>query len=498
MCIRDSTTTVKESEKEVNISPKNLYGLDESQQSAILSDSPVVAVVAGPGTGKTKTLISKIIYLIEKRGVKPSEITAVTFTNQAAEEIQKRLQQHFNRRTANSVVIGTFHAICLRLLQQKGICRTLAGEQETLAVLQEVIDKFALNDSPKKLLHLISQRKNSVFSEEVSALSEEVYLFYQQLLEQYGIMDYDDLLLLTLDACKDEKFHKSALFKHFSYLLVDEFQDINEIQYQLILSWYLKELFVIGDPDQSIYGFRGADASCFERLSSDFTNIFFARLSHNYRSTPQILNCALSVIEKNSSIMVPRTLTPQRENGANVRLLTAKDDFSQAVFIAKEINRKVGGIDMLDLQTLAGHDTTQVAGFSDIAVLYRTHRQAELLEECLRKEGIPYMVTGRDMPWDDPVAQMALSFFQCLLFPQDSAALCICLKCAGCPEDLIKNGLELLKAGDSISRIFQVVSQQVPHHISLAKLSLLSERLAPHVEKKQAFLLLQDLSLIHI
>lgn len=485
--------------------PSPLSDLNPEQLAAAASKSPATAVIAGPGTGKTKTLTARIRWLVETCGVSPSAITAVTFTNKAAAEMRQRLEKALNKRAVAAMHIGTFHSICLKLLG--GV--TLADESEALALAGEVLAESGSKLTPRQFLQQVSRFKNAPISGIKAArtcppltlrtnensplageslpesaesptsrhlpantpspgtpnpstppcsrhpvtspasislpvetaqpagtpqaeptpfpLSEEGARYCQRL-KALGLLDFDDLLLEALRIQGD-----AAPGKAFSYLLADEFQDVNDLQYRLLMAWNRggKSLFVIGDPDQSIYGFRGSDARCFDRLAADLPELQVVRLVRNYRSAPEILRCALPVIDRNPGPV--RQLTPQRPLGQPVQLVTADDDFAEAVFIAKEINRMVGGIDMLDAHA-AGDSAPR--GFSDIAVLYRTHRQAEVLEKCLTIEGIPYTVTGRDPALSDGTVRGTLGFFRNLLRPEDRISLQTCLRTLlHCPKD---------------------------------------------------------------
>ena len=408
-----------------NPSDGERYGLNEEQWAAASAADPAVAVIAGPGTGKTKTLVSRIAYLIEKNGVKPSDITAVTFTHKAAGEMRERLRRYFgNKRAAESVHIGTFHSLCFRLLREQREGLTLLDEDEALTLAEEVIGRHGLSVSPKKWLQELSLYKNRGEADG-KILTDAAREDYAALLDQYGAVDYDDLLLKTEELWDQTADQKKAF--RFPYLLVDEFQDINPVQYRLIRAWSRGSLsvFVIGDPDQAIYGFRGSDSHCFEWFHEDFTPVKEIRLVSHYRSTPEILSCALPVISA-SRAGGKRRLEAQRPGGAPVRLLVAPDAFSEALYITKEINRLVGGMDMLDAQGngISPHKASKTAyGFSDIAVLYRTHRQAETLEYCLRKESIPYVVAGREQKPEQPLVKRVLAFFRFLLNPADRLSL---------------------------------------------------------------------------
>ncbi|WP_027643180.1 UvrD-helicase domain-containing protein [Enterocloster clostridioformis] len=403
--------------------------LNQDQQQAVESVFPVTAVIAGPGTGKTKTLVSRIEHLIGERGVRPSEITAVTFTNKAAKELTQRIRQALpGKRSLNQMQVGTFHSLCYRLLAQAGIELSLADQGQAEECAGETIAALELACTVKQFLTAVSLHKAGLTTAEGIAadmtdgsagetnfsLTPEAAARYQQALDSRKLMDFDDLLLNMLRLLEQEQ--KTEYRKqHFSYLLVDEFQDINPVQYQLIKAWNKggRELFVIGDPDQSIYGFRGSDSRCFDLLEQDFPGTSTIRLTTGYRSTPEILSASLPLISRNPG--GERRLSAARPHGEPVRLVTAETSLPESIFIAKEINRMVGGIDMLDAHSHTPGLWDTARSFADIAVLYRTNHQARLLEQCLQKEGIPYMVAGREDYLDNPAVQGTISFFGALL-----------------------------------------------------------------------------------
>lgn len=248
---------------------------------AVTADEAIVAVSAGPGTGKTKTLIARIAWLLEKGGAKPSEIAAVTFTNQAASEM-RRLEERFGGKSAlHGMTIGTFHSTCLKLLGSP----TLLSRSEALNTAAEILQKFEIKETPGRFLQQISAYKNGILSPD--ELTMAAISSYCQKLSEWDALDFDDLLIAALE-------DPTAKIRGFTHLLIDEFQNINGLQFELIRRWAAngKSLFVIGDPDQFIYGFRGAAANCFDRLRNDNSSLRIIRLIQNYRSTPQILNCA--------------------------------------------------------------------------------------------------------------------------------------------------------------------------------------------------------------
>lgn len=236
---------------------------------------------------------------------------------------------------------------------------------------------------------------------------------YDERMHELGARDLDDLLTeaLALDVSR------KPCFRH---LLVDEFQDINPLQHRLVEHWRQGSLFVIGDPDQSIYGFRGADADCFDRLRERHPGLRLIRLKENYRSVPSVLESALSVIDRNPG--PPRQLHANVPGGAAVRLMQADDAFAEGVFITKEIERMAGGVDMLEAHHQK-EDRAVHRAFSEMAVLCRTHRQLEQIEYCLEHDSIPCVVSGRENFWEDGKVRGMLGFFRSLQEPENIAAL---------------------------------------------------------------------------
>lgn len=381
--------------------------LNPEQRAAVEAQEPAVACIAGPGTGKTRTLVARAAFLVEERGVKPREITAVTFTNKAAGEMRERLEKQLGKRRVRQMTIGTFHAICLSRLRAASVPVNLLDEAEAQVFAAQVCRELGLRLTPARVLQEVSRRKNNLPPER--ELPPEACEKYAALLEENGLMDFDDLLLAELNRCA-----QGGDLNPFRHLLVDEYQDINDVQYRLMEAWSGKggNLFVIGDPDQAIYGFRGSDSRCFERLEASRPELRTIKLTRNYRSTPEIVESAGAVIGRN--VGPARTLEARRDHGEKVQVLTAPDEFSQGIFVAKAINRMVGGIEMLDTQTGA-ESGGPLRSLSDIAVLYRTHREAEVLELCLQKEGIPYQVAGRDQSLQDGMVRGTLGFFRWLL-----------------------------------------------------------------------------------
>lgn len=398
--------------------------LNEKQREAAELPSSCLAVIAGPGTGKTGTLTARIKCLIEKRRVKPSEITAVTFTNQAAGELRERLKRELaNKRGQSLIQTGTFHSICLKMLEAAGEKADLADPLELSALAEEILEEESKPLRPTEFLRRVSRKKTELaLAQEMSEKTGEkeensfqkAFDRYRTAMEAQGWLDFDDLLIRTVSLLRENCPAIRRFCSHFRYLLVDEFQDISPLQYALIREWNKegRELFVIGDPDQAIYGFRGSDAECFKRLLQDISETKVIALQENYRSTEPIVKAACSVISHNPG--GERTLAAKAGSGDPVRVVKAGGRRSEGIFTAREINRMIGGIDMLDAQERGAVLEKGPRSFSDIAVLCRTNRQAEEMEECLRTEGIPYIVTGRGTFLEADTVREAEGFFALL------------------------------------------------------------------------------------
>ena len=417
--------------------------LNPEQRRAAEWTGPAVAVVAGPGTGKTKTLTARILHLLGQ-GAAPGEITAVTFTRRAAGEMEERLAAALGGKSAlRGLTVATFHAICHDLLGRP----PLLSREESLALAEAVLRDGGQDMAPGEFLRQLSQVKNSAAPLGTTLLLE-LFQAYQAALARRGAMDFDDLLLQAA-----ERDLTPGQRRRFTHLLIDEFQDSNPLQLELICRWSQKgeSLFVIGDPDQSIYGFRGADSGCFEKLRQRFPQLETLRLVKNYRSTPQVLGCAMPVIAHNPG--PARGLEPQAPAGPPVRVLQGEDDLHQAAAIAKEIARMTGGMGMAE----AGQDRSRerYRSFSDVGVLCRTHRQAQLVERCLRRDSIPCQVTGREDLLQRREARGMLAFLQAVRDPADTAALSTCLELVwDCLPETISAVVDLSRAAGGWNRTF--------------------------------------------
>ena len=374
---------------------------NKKQDEAIYSKAPYIAVIAGPGTGKTHTLTARIAHLIES-GENSENITAVTFTNQAAREMRERLSKQIGEENAAKMQIGTFHSICLKLLDP----RPIIEKSEAVSILSDLMEEHHIKCDAKKLLGEISKKKSLLPAE----IDESLYLAYVKALCDINVRDLDDIICDALDLSENVP-------PAFDHLFVDEFQDINAVQRQLIFKWSKKSksLFVIGDADQSIYGFRGASADCFDELKEQIPELKTIRLEMNYRSCAPIIESALKVIDHNKAD--ERKLIPKRQGGAAVKLIRAKDPYAQGDFIAEEISRLVGGLDMLSAKNI------EAKAFSDIAVLARTHSRLKIIEDILKKAGIPCTVQGRSGDFDSNAVSGAAAFLRYLINRDDTSSM---------------------------------------------------------------------------
>lgn len=367
--------------------------------------------------------------------------------------MRARLEKQIkDKRAAKAMTIDTFHAICLQLLSSKSGQGnlTVIDDTDALSIIGDILKELHLKSAPRDVQRGISLMKNGAHpDDQVAAALQRVYELYCERLQHFGVLDYDDILVKAL-----ELFEKGEnLPPSFDHILVDEFQDINDIQYRLIKAFSQNsvDVFVIGDPDQSIYGFRGADSRCFDRLFEEFPAVRLVRLTRNYRSTPEILSCAEAALSQEAPNAL--RLEAARGNGAPVRRYDTEDEFSQAQFIAREIKSMVGGIDMLEAHGLPAADGKRQAGgkgrgFSDIALLYRTNRQSQALERCLSAEGIPFRVAGREDFLAEHDVRRAVAFFRFLNNPGDLVSLRVCLQEAGMkPMEAVRQVLEEYDAG---------------------------------------------------
>ncbi|MEO8707090.1 MAG: UvrD-helicase domain-containing protein [Kofleriaceae bacterium] len=368
-----------------------VIGLNEEQRAAVEHGDGPLMVLAGAGTGKTRVLVQRIARLVET-GAQPWEILAVTFTNKAAGEMRHRLRELLGN-AADAMWIGTFHSTCARLLrrygERVGLGRNFVifDDDDQVKLLERLLKETGLDDqvSPRTILSRIDRAKNrgvdprtvkvGIYDDEIDRL----YPMYQDQLAKENAVDFNDLLLKVLALFQDDRAGK-ALKGKFRHVLVDEFQDTNRVQYDLVSGFaeYTRNLTVVGDDDQSIYAWRGAEPRNLLDFDRDFPDAKVIKLEHNYRSTQTILDTANGIIQHNRDRHA-KALWTDRGAGDPVELYQAGDERGEAYFIAQSIRR------MLD---------EGPASASDIAILYRTNAQSRVLEEHLRAARVPAKVVG--------------------------------------------------------------------------------------------------------
>lgn len=411
---------VLSAETETEVSP-----LNEEQQACVEVKNGPIVIIAGPGTGKTRTLVYRIVHLISKRSVSPESILGVTFTNKAAEEMYSRVSTLTSEDTdIDSLTVGTFHSVCLDILREQYKFKdyTVLDRIDSQELIRQILREREIKLRPNNVLDKISLAKSRYSLEQMEESEElfEVYQEYQERLENFKVFDYDDILLETLRLFENNESLLKQYQKKFQHILVDEFQDQNEVQYQLIklLAGDGKNLFVIGDADQAIYGFRGSDYRYFFRIQDDFPDCKVFKLEQNYRSTNNILKAAAGVISKNQD-RIPVNLKTSKSGGTKVRLIETGSELAEGIAIVQEIGRMVGGATMFQsdgqsLERTLG-DKGEDRSFSDFAVLFRTGSQADVLEECFLKEGIPYRLIGQRSFLEAKSVRKLLAFFRTVI-----------------------------------------------------------------------------------
>ena len=408
--------------------------LNPEQRAGVAEERGLVILVAGPGTGKTRTLAYRIAHLLQDQHVPPDKVLAVTFTNRAAEEMGRRVRSLLpDEMDLTGLTIGTFHSVALDLLRtyRSDDTSTVIDAIEVRDLVAEVLREVGSKLRPAETLDAISRAKSRGIGPEAFEGPEDLataYRMYEEHLRTFGIWDYDDILLEALRWLEEDEANRRMIRSRFQHLLVDEFQDVNAVQYRLVqlLAGDGRNTFVIGDPDQAIYGFRGADHRYFRQLTEDFPNARTIVLETNYRSTGTILKAAQAAIREHPD-RIERTLKPTRPDGPRIRLLRPASELSEGIAVVHEIGRMVGGATMLEAHgqrrgcTLGG--TSEERSFSDFAVLSRTGRQADMLEECFLKEGIPYRVVGQRSFLEARPVRDTLTFLRFALRSEDDFRL---------------------------------------------------------------------------
>ena len=402
-----------------------LAGLNPAQHEAVLHFEGPLLVLAGAGSGKTRVLTTRIARLVEHHGVDPRHILAVTFTNKAAGEMRDRIERLLGTAPAG-MWVGTFHAIGARLLRAhahlvgRTSSFTIYDEDDALGIVKRLMARHNISTkqwTPRAIRGPISEAKNALVTvAEYESLardphSKAVALVYRDLedaMRQANAVDFDDLLVLPVKLLKENERLRESYRERFRFVLVDEYQDTNGAQYELIrlLAGDGGNVCVVGDDDQSIYGWRGADIRNILDFERDFPGAVVVRLEENYRSTPAILDVANAVIRENTSRR-GKTLRATRPAGERVTVVGALDDRDEAEFVAEEITVRRNASD-LDLR--------------DFAVLYRTNAQSRALEDAMRRHGIPYRLVGAVRFYDRREIRDLMSYLKLIANAADDEA----------------------------------------------------------------------------
>jgi DNA helicase-2/ATP-dependent DNA helicase PcrA len=370
--------------------------LNEQQREAVTQTEGPLLVLAGAGSGKTRVITYKIAYLIQHQGVEPEGILAVTFTNKAAEQMRERVRRLLRSRAGAQPWISTFHSLCVRLLRRDGpaagISRdfTIYDEEDQQSLVKRALKELDLDGKavqPRSILTLISRAKNfgttpqALYQGAPSRQAEQlavIYQHYQAALKRANALDFDDLLLEAERLLRDSPEVAAKYNARFQHILVDEYQDTNRPQYELVrlLTQVHRNLTVVGDEDQSIYGWRGADLRNILEFEKDFPEARIIRLEQNYRSTKNILAAASTVVANNKA-RIGKTLWTQNEQGEALGLYVAADAENESLFVADWTARYL-----------------RENPDSRLAVLYRWNSQSRLLEQAMRKYSLKYRMVG--------------------------------------------------------------------------------------------------------
>lgn len=403
-----------------------LTGLNKEQQQAVQHTEGPLLILAGAGSGKTKVLTVRIAHLLAQ-GVNPYEILAITFTNKAAKEMKSRVEGLVGD-VANRIWLSTFHSFCAKFLRFEldnflgyNSNFTIYDTSDSQAVIKAALkalnldDKYypvgamiaAISDAKNKLLFASDFRKQArdFYQQKVA----DVYEYYERELRKNNALDFDDLLLVAVKLLQSNEAVLDKYSKRFRYVMIDEYQDTNHAQYLLakLLASHWKNIAVVGDADQSIYAWRGADIQNILDFEKDYPNCTSIKLEQNYRSTKIILDAANAVIENNEG-RPKKNLWTDKTEGAKIQHFTAQSEHEEAAFIGDTIAKK--------------HDIHGVS-YGDMAILYRTNAQSRVLEEALIKRALPYTMVGGTKFYDRKEIKDVLAYLRVLYNPFDDLSL---------------------------------------------------------------------------
>ncbi|MFA5517032.1 MAG: UvrD-helicase domain-containing protein [Desulfuromonadales bacterium] len=404
----------------------DLTTLNQEQLSAVRHSEGALLLLAGAGSGKTRVITCRLAHLLREKGVPAEALVAVTFTNKAAREMRQRVEELVGRRAARGMTIATFHSLGVRLLREDiqllGYKKNFSiyGAADQVRLIRDLVQDGAAGRKfdAERLLWIISAAKNALvgpesfvprFGDEYEAMAAAVYPRYQKALKAFNAIDFDDILLLTIRLLEDHPQVLDRYQERFRYLMVDEYQDTNAAQYRLLrlLSAKRGNLCVVGDDDQSIYGWRGADVRNILDFEKDFPGALTIKLEQNYRSTGTILAAANAVIGHNRQ-RKEKVLWTAGEAGAPIDCIRCADEEEEARTVVERIH--------------AERFRHQLA-YRDFAILYRTNVQSRAFEEQLRFENIPYVLIGGQQFFDRKEVKDALAYLRVLVNARDEVNL---------------------------------------------------------------------------
>ena len=399
--------------------------LNKQQREAVSAGNGPVLVVAGPGSGKTRVLTQRIAYLIAVEGVRPWQILAVTFTNKAAKEMGERVRRLLPEQATEGIMLGTFHSICARVLRREaeylpiGSNFVIFDTDDQERIVKAVIRELNINEKlyrPPSVHGAISRAKNELIGSDQypttsyrDEIVKRVYMEYQKRLIASNAVDFDDLLMYTARLLEENPTVRDKYAQRFRHVLVDEFQDTNLAQYALVrqLASFNKNIFVVGDPDQSIYAWRGADWRNVQRFEQDFPDAQTILLEQNYRSHQNILNAAMGVIDRAMNRKRKKLFT-ERGEGEKIFFYEAPDDYAEAAFV---------------VDTIAQLVASRQFEPGDCAVMYRTNAMSRLLEEAFLQARLPYRLVGAQRFYGRREVKDIIAFMRLIHNPADEASL---------------------------------------------------------------------------
>ncbi len=401
-----------------------LEQLNPAQQLAVTTTEGPVLVLAGPGSGKTRVLTHRVAFLIREKGVRPWQIMAVTFTNKAAREMKARLEQLIGGVDLEQLTIGTFHAICARILRREATALgmdahfVIYDDDDQKKLVDRVLKELNLDDKqyrPNAMRNLISTAKTNLLTPNdwatgsyVEEVARRVYARYQALLDESNALDFDDLLLRVTLALRQNPDLRQKYQQRYRYVLVDEFQDTNRVQYEMVrqFSGGTGNLFGVGDEDQSIYMFRGADFRNVQRFEQDYPKTNKILLEQNYRSTQVILDAATAVIAPNTQ-RTHKALFTQRRGGTPIVVHEAYDENQEARWVVEQI-------------VALRHERTSPG---ECAVMYRTNAQSRAIEDAFVAQGMPYRLVGATRFYDRREIRDLKAYMSIIYNPYSTADL---------------------------------------------------------------------------